>query len=58
VAVAVVVGLVIGQDGAAYEALATAGLPTRRTRVQQSFTRRDDLVRGVLTLLGDDAPNL
>jgi hypothetical protein len=44
--------------GAAYEALATAGLPTWRTRVQQPFTRRDDLARGVLTLHGEDAPNL
>jgi hypothetical protein len=44
--------------GAAFEALATAGLPTWRTRVQQSFTRRAELVQGVLALLGDDAPNL
>ncbi len=42
--------------GAAFEALATAGLPNWRMRVQQSFTRRDELMQGVLALLGDDAP--
>jgi aromatic ring hydroxylase len=42
--------------GAAFEALATAGLPTWRSRLQQSFTRRDELMSGVLVLLGDDAP--
>jgi 4-hydroxyphenylacetate 3-monooxygenase len=42
--------------GAAFDALATAGLPSWRTRVQQSLARRDELVQGVLALLGDDAP--
>lgn len=44
--------------GAAFEALATAGLFAWRTRVQQAFTRRDELMRGVLAVLGADAPPL